>query len=55
MEKKKKMLTSVLYKTATTLPHYDFVLLSKNILMMWKSPKVEDAYGPCVSLVEIWF
>ena len=31
------MFTKVLYKTATILQHYDFVLLSKHILMMWKS------------------
>ena len=33
-----KMLTRVLYKTATTLQYYDFVLLSKHIRIMWKSP-----------------
>ena len=29
-----KMFTRVLYKTATTFQHYDFVLLSKHILIM---------------------
>ena len=29
-----KMLTRVLYKTATTLQHYGFVLLSKHIAIM---------------------
>ena len=33
-----KIFTRVLYKTATTLQHYDFVLLSKHILITWKSP-----------------
>ena len=32
------MLTSALYKSATTLQHCDFVLLSKHIAIMWKSP-----------------
>ena len=32
------MLTRVLYKTATTLQHYNFVLLSKDIAIIWKSP-----------------
>ena len=30
------MFTKVLYKTATILQHYEFVLLSKHILIMWK-------------------
>ena len=29
-----KMFTKVLYKTATILQHYDFVLLSKHTLIM---------------------
>ena len=29
-----KMFTRVLYKTAATLEHYDFVLLSKHITIM---------------------
>ena len=33
-----KMFNRVLYETATTLQHCDFVLLSKHILTMWKSP-----------------
>ena len=33
-----KLLTSALYKSATTLQHCDFVLLSKHIAIMWKSP-----------------
>ena len=33
-----KMLTRVLYKTVTTLQHYDFELLYKHIGIMWKSP-----------------
>ena len=32
------MLTSALYETATTPQHFDFVLLSKHIAIMWKSP-----------------
>ena len=31
------MFTKVIYKTATIIQHYDFVLLSKHILVMWKS------------------
>ena len=51
-----KMFTRVLYKTATTLQHYDFVLLPEHINHVKIScgfSKVEDAYGPCVSLVQI--
>ena len=33
-----KMLTRVLYKTATTIQDYHVVLLSKHIAIMWKSP-----------------
>ena len=33
-----KMFTRVLYKTAATLQHYDFVLLSKYTATMLKSP-----------------
>ena len=33
-----KMLTRVLYKTAATIQHYDFVLLSKYTATMLKSP-----------------
>ena len=33
-----KVLTRVLYKTAATLQHYDFVLLSKYTATMLKSP-----------------
>ena len=29
-----KMLARVLYKTTTTLQHYDFLLLSKHIVIM---------------------
>ena len=32
-----KLLTSALYKSATTLQHCDFVLLSKHIAIMLKS------------------
>ena len=33
-----KMLASDLYKSASTLQHFDFVLLSKRIAIMLKSP-----------------
>ena len=33
-----KMLASDLYKSASTLQHFDFVLLSKHIAIMLKSP-----------------
>ena len=36
-----KMLTIVVYKTATTLQHYDFVLLSKHIAIMCFIPKLK--------------
>ena len=37
-DSKCKMLTRFLYKTAATFQHYDFVLLSKHIAIMWRSP-----------------
>ena len=48
-----KMTTRVLYKSATTLQRYDFVLLSKHsdhVKTFRRFYKVEDAQGPCVSL-----
>ena len=49
-----KMLTSVLYKSATTLQHCNFVLLSKHVKISCRFSKVEDTQGPSVSL-EILF
>ena len=47
-----KILTRVLYRAATTLPHYGFVLLSKysSSVEICRFSKVEDACGSCVSL-----
>ena len=50
------MFTKVLYKTATKLQHYYFLLLSINqVKILCSSSKVEDAYGPCVSLIQVSF
>ena len=53
------MLTRVLYKTTAIVQHYNFLLLSKHILIInhvkisCRFSKFEDAYGPCVSVVQI--
>ena len=52
------MFTKVPYKTATVLQHCDFVLQSKHInhvKILCRFSKIEDAYGPCVSLYKICF
>ena len=49
------MFTRVLYKTATTLQHYDFVLLSKHILIMWKSPVDFQKLKMLMVLVYLWY
>ena len=49
----------VLYKTAAIVQHYNFLLLSKHISIInhvkisCRFSKFEDAYGPCVSVVQI--
>ena len=45
----------ILYKTATTLQHYDFVLLSKHILIMWKSPVDFQKLKMLMVLVYLWY
>ena len=53
-----KMFPRVLYKTAARHQNYDFVLLYKYINYVKISCgflKVEDAYGPRVSLVQVSF
>ena len=47
-----KMCTRVLYKTATTLQHYKHI---NHVKISCGFSKVEDAYGPCVSQVQISF
>ena len=47
------MFTCALYKSATTLQHCDFLLLSKHIAIMWKSPvdfRKLKMFGVLVSL-----
>ena len=50
-----KMFTRVLCKTATTFQHYDFVLLSKHILIMWKSPVDFQKLKMLMVLVYLWY
>ena len=49
------MFAKVLYKTATILQHYDFVLLSKHILIMWKSPVDFQKLKMLMVLVYLWY
>ena len=49
------MFTKVQYKTATILQHYDFALLSKHILIMWKSFVDFQKLKMLMVLVYLWY